>query len=169
MRGLQMKKPLIAAVNGYALGGGELALSCDIRVASRNAVFGWPEASLGILPRLGGTQRLPRIIGPARAREILLTGRRVAAQEALSIGLVSEVVEAEHLMDTAWAYARRICALAPLSVESIKRCLDEGCESSLDDGLELENTLGLRLCDTEDYQEGRRAFSEKRAPCFHGH
>ena len=76
MRGLQMKKPLIAAVNGYALGGGELALSCDIRVASRNAVFGWPE---GILPRLGGTQRLPRIIGPARAREILLTGRRVAA------------------------------------------------------------------------------------------
>ena len=79
MRGLQMKKPLIAAVNGYALGGGELVLSCDIRVASRNAVFGWPEASLGILPRLGGTQRLPRIIGPARAREILLTGRRVAA------------------------------------------------------------------------------------------
>ena len=78
-------------------------------------------------------------------------------------------MEAEHLMDTAWAYARRICALAPLSVESIKRCLDEGCESSLDDGLELENTLGLRLCDTEDYQEGRRAFSEKRAPCFHGH
>ena len=72
-------------------------------------------------------------------------------------------------MDTAWDYARRICALAPLYVESIKRCLDEGCESSLDDGLELENTLGLRLYDTEDYQEGRRAFSEKRAPCFHGH
>ena len=169
MRGLKMRKPLIAAVNGYALGGGgELAMACDIRIAATNAVFGWPEASLGILPRLGGTQRLPRLIGVAKAREILLPGRRVKAHEALEIGLVSEVVEPEQLMEKAEEYASRICALAPLSIEYIKRCIDEGSELDLDAGLEIENTLGLKLYDTEDYQEGRKAFAEKRPPNFQG-
>lgn len=169
MRGMKMKKPLIAAVNGYALGGdGELAMACDIRVASSNAVFGWPESSLGILPRLGGTQRLPRLIGLAKAREILLTGRRIKAPEALELGLVSDVVEPGELMAKAEEYAERICALAPLSVEYIKRCIDEGCQAGIDEGMELENTLGLMLYDTEDYEEGRKAFAEKRKPNFKG-
>ena len=169
LRGMTMTKPTIAAVNGYALGGGaELALACDIRIASTNAVFGWPEASLGILPRLGGTQRLPRIVGRAKALEILLTGKRLTAREALEIGLVTEVVEPEELMPTAREYALRVCALAPLAVRSIKRCIDEGCEMELTDGMALENELGFELYDTADYVEGRRAFAEKRPPVFVG-
>jgi enoyl-CoA hydratase/carnithine racemase len=169
MRGLYVTKPLIAAVNGIAFGGGgEIALACDFRIASENASFRWPEPTLGILPRLGGTQRLLRLVGYARAMEILLTNEKIDAQTALKIGLVHKIVPHDQLMDASRAMAESICKLAPLAVNSIKRCLAEGCEMSLEKGLELENTLGLALYQTEDYEEGRAAFREKRTPLFKG-
>lgn len=169
MRGMYITKPLIAAVNGVAFGGGaEIALACDFRIASENAAFRFPEPSLGILPRLGGTQRLPRLIGRARAMEILLTNQKVDAQTALSIGLVNRVVKQEELMDAAMELAQKICTLAPLAVTAIKRCVCEGCELPLERGLALENEIGLTLYQTEDYEEGRAAFREKRAPRFKG-
>lgn len=169
MRGLHITKPLIAAVNGYAYGGGgELALACDIRIASDNASFRWPEPSLGILPRYGGTQRLPRIVGEAKALEILLTNAKVDAAEALKIGLVSKVVPQEELMDAAMEMAEKVCKLAPLSVINIKRCIYEGSEMEFDKGMQLENELCYKLYHTEDYAEGRKAFMEKRTPDFQG-
>lgn len=169
MRGLYVTKPLIAAVNGNAFGGGgEIALACDIRIASENAKFGWPEPTLGILPRLGGTQRLPRVIGRAKAAEILLTGRRLTAQEAFDIGLVSQIVQPEKLMETAEEWAAKVCRMAPLSVRAIKKCIAEGCDRPLEAGLGIENDLGMELYDTADYEEGRLAFSEKREPRFIG-
>jgi enoyl-CoA hydratase/carnithine racemase len=169
MRGLNVTKPLIAAVNGLAYGGGaEIAMACDLRVASDTAAFKWPEPALGILPRLGGTQRLPRLIGKAKAMEILLCGEKIDAQTALQIGLVNKVVPADQLMNTAIKMAMKISEMAPLAVTSIKRCLDEGTETDLDSGLALENELGLKLYETEDYEEGRCAFREKRQPEFKG-
>ncbi len=169
MRGIKMTKPLIAAVNGIAYGGGaEIALSCDLRVAAENARFRFPEPGLGILPRLGGTQRLPRLIGKARALEMLLTNEIVDAPTALEIGLVNAVTPQDRLMDTAFSYAEKICSLAPLAVRSIKRCVDEGLEMTLEEGLALESEVGKRLYQTRDYEEGRAAFREKRKPVFTG-
>lgn len=169
MRGLYVTKPLIAAVNGLAYGGGgELALACDLRIAAEHASFRWPEPSLGLLPRFGGTQRLPRIIGYGRAMQILLTNEKVDAQTALQIGLVNQVVPAEQLLDAALQAAEKICQLAPLAVRSIKQCLSQGYDMPLRDGLALENTLGMALYQTEDYLEGGRAFQEKRPPQFQG-
>jgi enoyl-CoA hydratase/carnithine racemase len=169
MRGLSVTKPLIAAVNGIAFGGGgEIALACDLRIASENASFRWPEPTLGILPRLGGTQRLPRLVGYARAMEILLTNEKIDAPTALKIGLVNKVVPQERLMDAARDMALAICKLAPLAVGAIKRCLAEGYEMDMEKGLALENDLGLRLYQTEDYAEGVLAFREKRPPVFKG-
>lgn len=169
MRGLYVTKPLIAAVNGIAFGGGgEIALACDLRVASEKACFRWPEPTLGILPRLGGTQRLPRLVGYARAMEILLTNEKVDARTAFSIGLVNRVVPHGQLMDAALEMANAICRLAPLAVRNIKRCIAEGYDKNLEDGLALENTLGLELYKTEDYMEGSTAFREKRPPLFQG-
>ena len=168
-RGLYDTKPLIAAVNGVAYGGGgEIAMACDLRIASEKAVFRWPEPTLGILPRLGGTQRLPRLIGYSRAMEILLTNEKIDAQEALRLGLVNKVVPNEKLMEAAREMADAICKLAPLAVRSIKRCLAEGFEMSLEQGLALENQLGMALYQTEDYQEGTAAFREKRPAAFNG-
>lgn len=169
MRGLTVTKPLIAAVNGLAFGGGaELALACDLRIAADAASFRFPEPRLGLIPRLGGTQRLPRLIGLGRAMDILLTGRTVNAQDALSMGMVSQVVPREQLMDSAMELAERVCRMAPLSALAIKRCLYEGGEMSLADGLALESELGLQLYQTEDYIEGSTAFREKRPPQFKG-
>lgn len=169
MRGLTVTKPLIAAVNGLAYGGGaELAMACDLRIAADTAEFRFPEPSLGLIPRLGGTQRLPRLVGLSRAMEILLTNQRVSADTALSIGLVNRVVPREQLMDSALSMAEQICRLAPLSVKTIKRCVYEGGSMSLADGLALENDLGLQLFRTEDYAEGSAAFREKRKPKFKG-
>ena len=169
MRGMYVTKPLIAAVNGVAFGGGaEIALACDFRIAAENAAFRFPEPSLGILPRLGGTQRLPRLIGQGRAMEILLTNMKVDAQKALELGIVTQVVPQDQLMDAAMALAEKICKLAPLAVTAIKRCVVEGGEMSLENGLALENEIGLTLYQTEDYEEGRAAFREKRSPVFQG-
>jgi enoyl-CoA hydratase/carnithine racemase len=169
MRGLDVEKPLIAAVNGMALGGGfELALACDIRVASTNARFGFPEANLGIMPRWGGTQRLPRLISRAKATEILLTGKIIDADEALRIDLISDLVTAEQLLPTARSLARKICSLAPLAVRAVKEAINRGIDLPLDQALWLENTLASPLYDTKDYLEGRTAFKEKRRPAFRG-
>ena len=168
-RGQYVTKPLIAAVNGIAYGlGGEIALACDLRLAADTAVFRWPELALGILPRMGGTQRLPRLIGYGRAMEILLTNEKVDAQRALQDGLVQRVAPQECLMDEAMQLAHRICGLAPLAVESVKRCIRFGVEMDLEDGLELDNRLGMALYETEDYAEGRTALLEKRTPVFQG-
>ena len=169
LRGLSSTKPLIAAVNGGAYGGGaEIALACDFRVASEKASFSFPEPKLGILPRLGGTQRLPRLVGSGKALEIFLTGQKVDATQALEIGLVNRVAAPENLMKAAEEIARQICQMAPLSVKAIRRCVYEGSEMSLEEGLALENELGLALYDTKDYDEGRLAFKEKRTPNFRG-
>ena len=169
MRGLYCTKPLIAAVNGIAFGGGgEIAMACDLRIASEKASFRWPEPNLGILPRLGGTQRLPRLVGYGRAMEILLTNEKLDAKTALEIGLVNKVVPHDQLMDAAMEMAEKICALAPLAVQAIKRAVYFGTEMSLTDGLALENTLGMPLYETEDYEEGRAALAEKRTPQFKG-
>lgn len=169
MRGMYVAKPLIAAVNGVAYGGGaEIALACDFRIAAENAAFRFPEPALGLIPRWGGTQRLPRLIGAGRAMEILFTNQLVDAQTALSIGLVGRVVPREQLMDAAMELAERICSLAPLAVTAMKRCVLAGLEMPLEDGLALENELGLALYRTEDYEEGRAAFREKRTPAFKG-
>ena len=168
-RGQYVTKPLIAAVNGIAFGfGGEIAMACDLCVASENASFRWPEPRLGILPRMGGTQRLPRIVGYRRAMEILLTNERLSAETALKDGLVNKVVPQAELMQAAKEMANKICGLAPLAVKSIKRCIAEGTEMSLNDGLALENMLGMELYETEDYAEGSASFREKRDPCFKG-
>ncbi len=157
--------PVIAAVNGYALGGGcELALSCDIRVAAENAVFGMPEVSLGIIPGYGGTQRLPRIIGVAKAKELIYTGRRIKAAEALALGLVNSVVPQEALMDTCLALAETIAANAPIGVRAAKRAIDGGLQTDIDSGLALE-MAGIAGCfETEDQRNAMRAFMEKRKP-----
>lgn len=169
MKGLEVEKPLIAAVNGMALGGGfELALACDIRIASTNARFGFPEANLGIMPRWGGTQRLPRLISRAKATEMLLTGKIIDADEALRIDLVSDLVTAEQLLPTAGSLARKICSLAPLAIRATKEAINRGMNLPLDQGLWLENTLASPLYDTRDYIEGRTAFKEKRTPDFKG-
>lgn len=141
-----LNKPVIAAVNGYALGGGcELALACDIRIASKNAVFGQPEVSLGICPGWGGTQRLARIVGIARAKELIFTGRRVNAEEALTIGLANKVVELPRLMDEATALANDIAKNSALAVRVSKTLINRGVESDINTGLGLE-VWGWSLC-----------------------
>lgn len=169
MRGLELWKPLIAAVNGHALGGGlELALACDIRIAAENATFGVPEVTLGLIPGWGGTQRLPRVIPAAKAAEILLTGRSISAEEAYRIGLVNKVVPLPELLPTAKEMADRLCQLPPLAVRAAKEAMIRGREMTLEDGLMLETKLTDFLLVTEDVEEGTKAFMEKRKPVFKG-
>jgi enoyl-CoA hydratase/carnithine racemase len=169
MRGMELWKPLIAAINGYAFGGGgELALACDIRIASENASIWWPEAGLGIIPRLGGTQRLPRIVTFGKAAEILMLGKRLSAREAYNIGLVNEVVTQRELIPTVKKWAEKICDMAPLAVRAIKEAMIRGIRMPLEEGLFIENSLGLPLYDTQDYIEGCKAFKEKRKANFVG-
>ena len=167
MRGLNLWKPMIAAVNGAALGGGlEIALACDLRIASENATFGVPEVTLGLIPGWGGTQRLPRVIPLAKAAELLLLGRPIDAQEAYRIGLVNKVVPLAELMPTARQMAEMLCRPAPLAVRAAKQAMIQGMSLSLGDGLELEKTLIDFLATTEDFDEGCKAFIEKRKAVF---
>ena len=156
----------IAAVNAMALGGGcELAMACDFRIAAESAVFGQPEISLGIIPGFGGTQRLPRLVGEGRARELNLTGDPISADEAYAFGLANRVVADEELFDTALAWARKLSQQAPLAVERIKRVSAAG---DIDAGIEREKQAFLEVFTSEDGREGVSAFVEKRRPRFRG-
>ncbi|TKC78817.1 enoyl-CoA hydratase/isomerase family protein [Trinickia terrae] len=167
--GMEIDKPMICAVNGFALAGGmELALACDIRIASSNAQFGQSEVCVGSIPAAGGTQRLPRMVGMSDAMLMMLTGDRIDAETALRIGLVSRVVPLASLMDEAMKIARRIADNAPLAVRAVKRLVRDGLDLPLLTAIQAEQfALGL-LRDTEDRLEGRRAFQEKRKPVFAG-
>ena len=161
--------PVIGAVNGFALGGGcEYALACDIRIASENARFGLPEASLGIIPAGGGTQRLPRLIGLARAKDWILTGDIYDAQEAYRVGLVSKVVAPDKLMETTREVAKKILARAPLAVRLAKMSLNQAARTPLDAGLTIETLAQAILFESKDKYEGMTAFLEKRKPAFTG-
>ena len=168
-RGIEVDKPVIAAVNGDAFGGGlEVALACDFRIASENARLGVPETRWGLMPGWGGTQRLPRLISPAKASEMLLMAKIVDAREAFEIGLVNLVVPADKLMETAMQWAECICDLGPLAVRAAKQSSNRGLSLSLDEGLRLEEQLFGILLGTDDAREGPRAFAEKRKPQFKG-
>lgn len=169
MRGLNIWKPIIAAVNGLALGGGlEIILACDIRIASANARFATPEVSLGLIPGWGGTQRLPRMIPWCKAAEMLLMGEPIDAQEAYRIGLINKVVDREELMNTAREWATKICENGPIAVRAAKEAMIRGMDMSLDDGLRLEESLFASLTTTEDFKEGISALVEKRKRQFKG-
>ena len=158
-----MEKPTIAAIRGYAVGGGlELALACDIRVAAEDAKLGMFEVRRGRLGGGGGTQRLPRLIGMAKALELSLTGEAVGAEEALRLGLVNKVAPVDSYMEVAREIAAKICLGAPLSVIAIKEAITKGMQLPLEQGLKLESDLGLALSTTDDQKEGSRAFAEKR-------
>jgi enoyl-CoA hydratase/carnithine racemase len=166
---LELYKPIIAAINGHANGGGlEQALTCDIRVAAEHAQFGLGEVRLGWLPGGGGTQRLPRLIPLGRALEMLYTGKRIGAQEALRLGLVDYVVPMDNLMEKCEEIAVEICKSAPLAVQKIKEAVMRGLDMPLGDGIRLEYDLYRWLHTTEDAVEGGRAFAEKRPPLWKG-
>lgn len=155
--------PVIAAVNGFALGGGcELAMSCDIRICSDNAMFGQPEVGLGITPGFSGTQRLPRRVGVAKAKELIFSGKVIDAAEAKAIGLVNEVYAPEELLDAAVKMAQSFAVNAPIAVKYSKACIDRGMQMDIDDGIALENELFAMCFATEDQKEGMGAFLEKR-------
>jgi enoyl-CoA hydratase/carnithine racemase len=160
-------KPFIAAIHGYCLGGGcELSLTCDIRICSEDAQFGQPEINIGFLAAGGGTIRWPRFVSRANAAEVLLTGNRINAQEALRIGLVSRVVPREKLMDTAREIANTIISRAPLSVRATKESMIRGYDMGLEEGLALERQIATRIRTTADFIEGARAFAQKRPPQY---
>ncbi len=157
----RIPKPVVAAVTGYALGGGcELALCADIRIAADNATLGQPEILLGIIPGAGGTQRLSRLVGPARAKDIIFTGRFVKAEEALAIGLVDRVVPAEKVYDEALTWARQFSKGPALAVRAAKEAVDRGLEVDLETGLEIERAQFAALFATEDRGIGMRSFVE---------
>jgi enoyl-CoA hydratase len=162
-------KPVIAAINGFALGGGcETAMACTIRVAVETAKFGQPEVKLGLLPGGGGTQRLPRLVGKGRALQLILSGEIIGAQEAYRIGLVNEIVPPSELIPRAEAILRQIVANAPISVKFALEAANKGLETSQSEGLLLEASYFGLCAATEDKKEGTTAFIEKRAPQFHG-
>jgi len=162
-------KPSIAAINGFALGGGcELALACTMRVASRTAKLGQPEVKLGLIPGYGGSQRLARLCGKGLAHELILTGEMISAEEALRIGLVNHIAEPADLIGLAESIARKIIANAPLAVKFSMEAIERGMEMPQEEGLFLEATLFGLVCTTEDMREGTRAFLEKRPAKFQG-
>lgn len=163
------RKPIIAAVSGYALGGGcELAMQCDMIVASETAQFGQPEINIGIMPGAGGTQRLARAIGPYRAMELVLTGRMLSAREAHAAGLVNRVAPVEGFLFEAQRLAAEVAARAPIAVRLAREALRYGVETTVREGLEIERRNFYLLFDTEDQKEGMRAFLEKRKPEYRG-
>ena len=163
------EKPVIAAVSGPAVGGGcEIALACDLRIASDTARFGTPEAKLGAIPAGGGTQRLPRIIGITKAKELIFTGELIEAEEAYRVGLVNKVVPVDQLMDEAKALARKIAENPPLAVRFAKRAINAGMQMDLISGLDYETYCATILATSEDRIEGFKAFTEKRKPVYKG-
>jgi enoyl-CoA hydratase/carnithine racemase len=165
----RVPKPTVAAITGYALGGGcELALACDWRVAAADAKLGQPEINLGIIPGAGGTQRLSRLVGPAKAKDIIMTGRFVDAGEALSIGLVDRVVPADDVLEAATAMAQQFVNGPSVALRAAKQAIDGGLEMDLASGLAWESQLFAALFATEDKVEGMAAFVEKRKPTFKG-
>lgn len=163
----QSLKPVIAAINAVCLGGGnELAMACHIRVASDRAKFGQPEISLGIIPGFGGTQRLARLCGIARARELCLTGDIITAQEAFRIGLINKVVPDSEVLKQSIGIAKKIAAKSAKAIQLVQEAVYEGMKKSLEDGLALEAKLFGKICETSDKTEGVRAFLEKRQPKF---
>jgi enoyl-CoA hydratase/carnithine racemase len=170
LRGIEeAPQVFVAALNGAALGGGlELALACDLRIAADSAEVGLPEVGLGIIPGGGGTQRLARLVGVARAKDLVLTARRIGAAEALATGIVLRVAPAARLLDEALAYAGEVARNAPVSLRQAKRAIDGGLHLSLDDALALENRLYQDCLGTRDRVEALRAFAEKRPPVFTG-
>jgi enoyl-CoA hydratase len=164
-----VRKPLVAAVSGYCLGGGcELAMSCDLIVASETAVFGQPETGLGIIPGAGGTQRLTRAVGKALAMDVILSGRRLSAEEALQAGLVARVVAKEAWLEEAKRVARDIAAKGPVATRLAKEAVDSAFESPLSLGLDYERRSVHLAFSSEDAKEGLTAFTEKREPDFRG-
>jgi enoyl-CoA hydratase/carnithine racemase len=164
-----LNKPVIAAVNGVALGGGtELALACDIRIASATASMGLTETRLAIIPGAGGTQRLPRLIGRGKAKELIFTGRRVPAEEALAIGLVNQVCAPDQLRKTCDAMAAEICETGPIAIEQAKYAINHGLETDLHTGLAIESNAYWVTIPTQDRLEGLAAFREKRKPVYKG-
>ena len=161
--------PVIAAVNGFALGGGnELAMCCDIRICSENAVFGQPEAGLGITPGFGGTQRLARLIGPGKAKEMVYGARNIKADEAYRVGLVNAVYPQEELMAAAMKLAQTIAKNAPIAVRNCKKAINEGLEAEMDRAIEIEEKLFGDCFETQDQKDGMTAFLEKRkVEAFH--
>ncbi|HTF89470.1 MAG TPA: enoyl-CoA hydratase-related protein [Planctomycetota bacterium] len=164
-----LPQPTIGAVNGVAFGGGtELLLACDLRVAADHAQLGLTETSLAIIPGAGGTQRLPRLIGRARAKDLILTARKLDAQEALHIGLVNRIAPKEKLLEVAIALARQIADNGPVAVRAAKAAIDQGCEQPLPQGLETEARCYERVLPTKDRLEALAAFAEKRKPRYTG-
>lgn len=162
-----LEKPVIAAVNGYALGGGcELSLSCDLRIASTSAMFGQPEVNLGVIPCFGGTQRLPRLIGVGRAKDLIYSGRFITADEAFVMGLVNKVVEADVLLKEAKLMMAEIVKKSPIAVRYAKVVINKGMDLDLHNALELEKDVAGLTFATKDKQEGMDAFVEKRKPVF---
>lgn len=162
-------KPVIAAIGGFALGGGcELAMACTFRIAGEQATFGQPEVQLGLMPGFAGTQRLARLVGRARALDLALTGRRIPASEALAVGLVHRVVPADRVMAEARSLAETLAAQAPLAVAYIMEAITRGAEMPFDEACRFEAALFGLAAATEDMREGTRAFLEKRKPSFTG-
>lgn len=165
----RLGKPVIAAVNGFALGGGcELAMACHMRFAADSARFGQPEINLGIIPGYGGTQRLPRLVGLAKAYELILAGDMIDAAEALRIGLVNRVYAAADLLDQTLAFAQMLAAKAPLALYACLEATQASADVSGLEGLYIEASIFGRTCGSEDFKEGTQAFLEKRTPSFHG-
>jgi len=162
-----LEKPVIAAVNGFALGGGcELSMACDIRIASSKAKFGQPEVGLGITPGFGGTQRLPRLVGLGNAKELIYTAKIINAEEALRIGLVNKVVEPENLMTEAKTLANTIAGQAPIAVSLCKAAINTGIQLDIDSALSYESEIFGECFSTEDQKSGMTAFIERTEKCF---
>lgn len=163
------ERPTIAAINGYCFGAGvELALCCDVRIAADGVTMGCPEVSLGIIPGVGATQRLPRLVGLGRAKELIMSGRRITADKALAIGMVERVVSMDQLLKEAENMARNMAAQGPLAVAAAKRTINRGWDLNLEEGLDLESRTWGELFGSEDQKEGARAFLGKRKPVFKG-
>lgn len=162
-------RPVIAAINGFALGGGnELAMCCDICIAAENAIFGQPEVNLAIIPGYGGTQRLPRLVGPGKAKEMIFADERINAQEALRIGLVQRVVPKGQAVEEAKKLLKKIINKGPVAIKMAKKAINEGLKMSLPEGLNLEAQCNGVCFGTEDKDEGAKAFLEKRPAKFKG-